>query len=189
MDRSSERASALEYCVGTHFDALTRRGGGILIGDLKGGVGGAVGPAVLPAVPALDQQHLVPLHARCPVPALGGGVRDEIDFSDPVGEKDSPYLFGTTVNLSESGMMIESKSKLKVGSEVNLSFFLTTSKENLNIKGKIVRSHHEGFGGAIGYGIIFQEMTESDRKNIIGLIQKQTYGQSRESETFFAGTD
>ncbi len=107
----------------------------------------------------------------------------------PIEQKDSPYLFGTTVNLSETGMMIESKSKLEVGSEVNLSFFLTTSKENLNIKGKIVRCDSQGFGGATGYGILFMEMTEENRKNIIGLIQKQTYGKNKENSLFFAGED
>ncbi len=105
----------------------------------------------------------------------------------PEGGKDSAYVFGTSVNLSETGMMIESKTKFVTGKDVNLSFFLTTSRENINIKGRVVRSHREGFGGARGYGIIFREMSASDKKKIIELIQKQTYGQSKENRMFFAG--
>lgn len=66
-------------------------------------------------------------------------------------------FFGSSVNLSRGGILLETLEALEVGSELHLSFFLPGHPARITCRGSIVRGE-TAEGGFHRYGVRFQEL-------------------------------
>ncbi len=86
----------------------------------------------------------------------------------------SQFIFGNSVNISESGLMFETQTNLEIGDLVNIEFFITSPMVNVKAKGKIVRKDTQGLRKSIGYGIVFTEISEESKNNIRKMIGRKS---------------
>lgn len=73
----------------------------------------------------------------------------------------------TSVNISESGMLLKSPSGPESGQEVNLDFTLSPGQEHLNLRGKIVHQEPPNL-----VGVQFRDLTSDDRETIRQYISR-----------------
>ncbi len=90
-------------------------------------------------------------------------------------DDESDFIFGNTVNISESGLKVESQKELEVDSKVDMDFYLTAPVRNIRAKGKVVRKEESGLRKATGYGIEFTEMSEEAREEIREMIKNKVH--------------
>jgi DNA-binding response OmpR family regulator len=83
------------------------------------------------------------------------------------GTRKNDVFFGTSADLSKSGMFLETDQKLIVGEEINVRFFLP-NQEEIEAKSKVVRE--ESRGRTNGYGIQFQELSSKQEKALAKFI-------------------
>jgi len=87
-----------------------------------------------------------------------------------IGTERHEFVFGSSVNISTTGILVETEKKFDVGSEVALQFYVTTSREPILARGIIVRSQKKGFRKVNAYGITFVEISDADKAKIEDLI-------------------
>ena len=92
-------------------------------------------------------------------------VRFEIEGLDP---HHSPF-FGSTVNISGGGVLLETVESLDVGSELRLGFFLPGHATRINCRSSVVRKETQE-GGIHRYGLSFLEVADGDRRVIDGFV-------------------
>lgn len=85
---------------------------------------------------------------------------------ETVGKKGKEVIFGTSGDLSKTGMSVQADKELELGQTLALRFFVATSRKELIFDGSIVRK--ESQIGGILYGIQFGGLT---------LEQKQALGE------------
>lgn len=88
----------------------------------------------------------------------------EIPISPADMENSIRYAI-TIANISLSGCFIKMDQGLEVGTPISFSLPLQETR-TLSIRGTIVREHDSPHG----YGILFDAMTEEDKKNLALLI-------------------
>lgn len=90
-----------------------------------------------------------------------------------VSKGDSEFVFGSSINLSETGLLVETEKHFDLGEEVNLQFYLTSTREPVQGKGVVVRGSVEGFRKTRAYGINFEDMNAGDMAKIQSFIDKK----------------
>lgn len=83
------------------------------------------------------------------------------------GTRKSEVFFGTSADLSKSGMFLETDQKLYIGEEISVRFFLP-NQEEIEADSKVVRE--ESRGRTNGYGIQFQELSSKQEKALAKFI-------------------
>ncbi|UCF81214.1 MAG: response regulator [Acidobacteriota bacterium] len=89
------------------------------------------------------------------------------------GSEQRDFVFSSSVNISETGMLVETDKKFDLGTEVDLQFYVTSSREPIAVRGLLVRYQKKGFRRANAYGITFSELSEENRKKIRALIEQK----------------
>jgi Tfp pilus assembly protein PilZ len=85
------------------------------------------------------------------------------------GGRDNTPLYGFMLNLSATGLLIESESKLEQGEELNLSFFLPKSKR-IVVTGEVVRVVPKETGDCCQYGIRFAGLDARAQQDIENFV-------------------
>ncbi len=80
-------------------------------------------------------------------------------------------FFGTTCNVSASGLLLETDKTLARGDEISSSFFLPDT-ERVTARGVVVRVARQE--KIYHYGIKFQDLPEQDKKMIEDYISRHT---------------
>lgn len=83
------------------------------------------------------------------------------------GKSKTESFFGRTENISIDGIFIVCEKNLEINSPVIIKFFLPGSKEEIIIKGEVVRIDSSK---NIGYGIKFTEISEDTRNKLLNFI-------------------
>lgn len=89
------------------------------------------------------------------------------------GSSQRDFVFGSSVNISETGIMLESDRKFDIGTEVDLQFYATTSRTPIAARGIVVRSQKKGFRGTTAYGVTFLALSPEARENLRELIARK----------------
>jgi len=76
------------------------------------------------------------------------------------------FFFGTTINLSESGVLLETDSDLALGDQVDLRFFLPGDDRPVVTGSRIVRRAAGMEPGTRAFGILFVGLSEQDKRRI-----------------------
>jgi len=88
-------------------------------------------------------------------------------------EKAEGYTcFHMISNLSLSGLRIEKKLPLPVGSMINLEMALLDPREVIPLKGVIITTYKDSDSNVTGTGVEFVEMSEDVRKKLEAYIGK-----------------
>jgi DNA-binding response OmpR family regulator len=90
-------------------------------------------------------------------------------------DKETHVLYGSSVDLSISGMLIECTHVLRVGDPMVVRFFLPGRSEIL-ARGRIVRSQSAELR-KFRYGFQFEELADADREAISLLVRSESHPQ------------
>lgn len=91
------------------------------------------------------------------------------------GSDHRDFVFGSSVNISETGIMVESDKKFDVGTEIDVQFYVSNISEPLRATGVVVRSQKKGFRKMTAYGITFSDISDEARKRIHDLIRNRLW--------------
>jgi len=91
-------------------------------------------------------------------------------------------FFGSTVNVSESGALIESRRQLEKGERIILQFFLPGDPEPLCLEAEVARTKEDMPQVADGYGLTFTRITEEDRQRVRAFVQRRVDGEGYVSD-------
>lgn len=83
------------------------------------------------------------------------------------------FFFGNTVNLSESGMLLESPLDLALGESMSLRFFLPGEEEAVACTARVTRRSPTEREGEWAYGLSFDRVEDAARKRIAGFVEAQ----------------
>lgn len=75
----------------------------------------------------------------------------------------SESFLGNTVNISSSGVLIETSHVFTIGENVSCSFFLPGNSAPINAEGDVVRTANGSQAGMNYYGIRFIDIKEEDK--------------------------
>lgn len=81
-------------------------------------------------------------------------------------------FFGSSVNVSRGGILLETLEKLELGRELRIGFFLPGYSARIGCRGSIVR-HEPADGGFTRYGVAFGELKESDSNAIESFVRRR----------------
>lgn len=87
---------------------------------------------------------------------------------------DATFFFGSTVNLSSGGMLLESPLDLGVGERVDLRFQLPGDPEPLIVRARAVRTL--GDGAAPLHGLEFEDLAAHERERIETFVRVSRVG-------------
>src|SRR5262249_42919026 len=82
------------------------------------------------------------------------------------GPGDGSTIFGKTLNVSATGILIEIESLITIGRNVDVEFFLPEQTEPLRARGRVIRRTTELDLFHPAFGIRFLEMPEKDQARI-----------------------
>jgi CheY-like chemotaxis protein len=83
------------------------------------------------------------------------------------------FFFGNTVNLSESGMLLETPLDLSLGETMSIRFFLPGEDEAVACTARVTRRTPTQRPGNWAYGLSFEELGDDSRTRICGFVQAQ----------------
>jgi len=83
------------------------------------------------------------------------------------------FFFGNTVNLSESGLLLETPLELSMGETMSLRFFLPGEEEAMACRARVTRRTPTDRVGEWVYGLNFEELGAGARERIAGFVQAQ----------------
>ncbi|MBI3397971.1 MAG: response regulator [Deltaproteobacteria bacterium] len=83
----------------------------------------------------------------------------------------SESFLGNTVNLSVSGVLIETRHAFTIGENVSCSFFLPGNSTPITATGEVVRQANGNQPGMNYYGVKFIDIMEEDRRAIESYIK------------------
>jgi CheY-like chemotaxis protein len=92
-----------------------------------------------------------------------------VDFE---GTKGMESIFGNTINISTSGIMIECTHHLQVGDAVSPSFSLPGNTSSITVTGEVARKAQNIYHGMNRYGIKFLDIRAEDKKVIESFISR-----------------
>jgi len=95
-------------------------------------------------------------------------------------------FFGSTINVSESGALIETRRPLEKGERIILQFFLPGDPDPLYLEGEVVRTKEDMPQVGEGYGLSFTRITEEDRQRIRSFVQRRVEGEGYVSDEIIA---
>jgi len=100
-------------------------------------------------------------------------VKIPIYFDGPAG-----HLIGTSRDLSNSGLFVETHDILPMGMRLGLCFRLPDAREPIRLIGCVARqvSPNQGLQGSPGLGIEFERFNPDDRRQIEAFIHKSRLG-------------
>jgi len=81
------------------------------------------------------------------------------------------FFFGNTVNLSVSGVLLETPLDIGLGESIDLRFFLPGEAEAIDVNGRVVRRTPMTTGNSANYGLLFEELTDADRVRIERFVE------------------
>lgn len=81
-------------------------------------------------------------------------------------------FFGTSRDISKTGMQLDASKELPRDEEVTLRFFLKGEQNELVLKGKVVRK--EMSGARFRYGIQFSSLSLTEKRALIGFLESRT---------------
>jgi CheY-like chemotaxis protein len=83
------------------------------------------------------------------------------------------FFFGNTVNLSESGLLLETPLELSMGETMSLRFFLPGEEEAVACRARVTRRTPTDRPGEWAYGLSFEELGAGGRERVAGFVQAQ----------------
>jgi len=83
--------------------------------------------------------------------------------------------FHLVSNLSTSGLLIEKKLPLPVGSVINLEMTFLDPDEKIPLKGVVVNTYRDSDANVTGTGVEFIEMSEDIKKKLKAYIEFLNY--------------
>lgn len=81
-------------------------------------------------------------------------------------------FLGNTLNISMSGVLIETSNSLTIGDAVSCSFFVPGNTTPITASGEVVRKTNSNQPGMNGYGIKFADLKEEDKRIIDSYIKR-----------------
>lgn len=84
---------------------------------------------------------------------------------------DKDVSFGTTRDLSKTGMQLEATAQFPVGEEVSLRFFLKSDQEEITVNGKVVRQEQKDSG--FRYGIHFAGISLPQKRALMQFLESR----------------
>ncbi|UCF80593.1 MAG: response regulator [Acidobacteriota bacterium] len=87
------------------------------------------------------------------------------------GKNKNDFVLSSSINVSETGVLLETFKEFEVGTKVALQFYTTVSREPVVAQGFIVRAQEKGFRGAKGYAVTFSYVSDEDRTKIRALMK------------------
>jgi len=81
-------------------------------------------------------------------------------------------FFGSSVNLSRSGVLLESLEKLEMGTELRLGFFLPGQAARISCRGSVVR-HEPVEAGFSRYGVQFLDLPSEATEAIERFVKRR----------------
>ena len=88
--------------------------------------------------------------------------------------RDTSFFFGSTVNLSGGGMLLESPLDLAIGERVDLRFQIPGDPEPVVVRARAVRTLGEG--AAPLHGLEFEDLAEHERARIETFVRVHRIG-------------
>jgi len=88
------------------------------------------------------------------------------------GQKGKDIFYGTTENISESGIYIICEKALEPNTDLLLKFYLPGSRDEISVTGKIARI--EKAGNKKGYGLTFSNVSPDAKEKIDKFIIDKT---------------
>jgi CheY-like chemotaxis protein len=86
------------------------------------------------------------------------------------GAQAGAFVFGSSVNISATGMLVESEKSFEVGQELDVQFYLIGVPQAVSARGAVVRVDEKGFLRSKAYGILFKEVTPEVRAAIEQMV-------------------
>ncbi|MFT5431464.1 MAG: hypothetical protein ACI9OJ_002160 [Myxococcota bacterium] len=86
--------------------------------------------------------------------------------------------FGFTNNVSATGLLLETKTKLKVGSEVKVSFMIPGAGAMTAVTGRVVRDAGLSPTGCFRYGVHFLDISADDQTHIRAMVSQDPVQQA-----------
>jgi len=83
-------------------------------------------------------------------------------------------IFGNILNLSESGVFVETNDPVEPGTTLDLELILPGSRDLLLIKGKVARQHKLAGKVRYGLGVQFRELDPGSRSAIQSYIERES---------------
>lgn len=83
------------------------------------------------------------------------------------------FFFGSTVNLSEGGMLLQTPLDLAVGEAMNIRFFLPGEEQPVACSARITRRGDADRAGEHAYGLSFDEIEQDSRSRIARFVEAQ----------------
>lgn len=80
--------------------------------------------------------------------------------------------FGFSNNLSATGMLVETKKQLEIGTHIQLSFLLPGARQMTAVKARVVREAQSNKHGSFRYGVQFVDLPVADREHIVALTRQ-----------------
>jgi two-component system sensor histidine kinase/response regulator len=87
------------------------------------------------------------------------------------GKDKNDFVLSSSINVSETGVLLETFKEFELGTEVSLQFYTTASREPVVAQGFIVRAQEKGFRDAKGYAVTFSYVSDEDRAKIRALAK------------------
>lgn len=83
------------------------------------------------------------------------------------------FFFGNTVNLSESGVLLETDESLALGGELDLRFFLPGDGRAIQTTARVVRRGQQTREDAQAFGLLFQRLADDDKARIRRFVSER----------------
>ncbi|MFN7974266.1 MAG: response regulator [Acidobacteriota bacterium] len=81
-------------------------------------------------------------------------------------------FFGSSINLSKGGVLLESLEKVADATEIRMGFFLPGYPTRISCRGAVVRQE-AAEGGFMRYGVRFTEITDADSQAIDEFVKRR----------------
>ncbi len=88
-----------------------------------------------------------------------------------VGKDKKDFVLGSSINVSETGILLETFKEFEPDTEVSIQFYTTASRKPVVAQGFIVRVQEKGFRDARGYAVTFSYVSDEDRAKIRALMK------------------
>jgi CheY-like chemotaxis protein len=88
-----------------------------------------------------------------------------------VGKDKNDFVLGSSINVSETGILLEALKEFEPGTEVSLQFYTAASRKPVVARGFIVRAQKKGFRDAQGYAVTFSDISNEDRAKIRAVVK------------------
>lgn len=89
------------------------------------------------------------------------------------GKYEEGFFIGTSSDISQSGMLVETDRKLEVGERVNLQFVIPGQREPVSVNGTVARVDDISFRDRFGVGIKFEDLSAEQQQVITTFIESR----------------